>query len=500
MTKQQEWVALVTSIHVNKYDYSLVTYTGIHSKVDIICPEHGIFKQSPQNHKKCGCPACGELKQLETKKQTIYPSRKKGRSYYIGKAKKKHNNMYNYSAVTNNDIGSKDAIVIICHDHGEFTQTVGDHIRGNGCPQCGQLSRINNTKKGKGFFVDTANNIHDYKYDYSLVSDNCKLKDYVEIICSDHGIFKQTFCAHIHKQTGCPHCGTLNRAKYRGSSAPENEIYDFLNILNVLVIKNDRNLIYPLELDFVLPDYNIAIEFNGLYWHSEKMGKGRQYHLNKTKICNNKGYQLLHIFEDEWVHKRNQVQRKLKHLLRKNDEDRVFARKCCYQEVPSADKKAFFDRHHIQGNGPGSITYGLYFDNQLIACMSFIKKLHGVYYLNRYATSCHVVGGFSKLLYYFKINNTWNKLISFADLRWSDGGLYINTNWTKDSILPPDYSYIKNNTRVHKFNYRRKYLPKLLKHFDPNLSETTNCDNNNVLRIWDCGKIKFIQTNRGYKK
>jgi hypothetical protein len=87
-------------------------------------------------------------------------------------------------------------------------------------------------------------------------------------------------------------------------------------------------------------------------------------------------------------------------------------------------------------------------------------------------------------------------LISFADLRWSNGNLYENTGWELDSVLPPDYYYATNNLeRIHKFNYRRKNLPKLLKYFDPELSERENCDNNGILRIWDCGKLRYIINN-----
>jgi hypothetical protein len=115
------------------------------------------------------------------------------------------------------------------------------------------------------------------------------------------------------------------------------------------------------------------------------------------------------------------------------------------------------------------------------------------HYLNRYATNCRVPGGFSKLLKYFQTNYEWQQLISFADLRWSNGGLYEKTGWKLDSILPPDYYYSPDGrNRYHKFNYRRKNLPKLLKDFDPELSERENCNNNGILRIWDCGKLRYI--------
>lgn len=125
--------------------------------------------------------------------------------------------------------------------------------------------------------------------------------------------------------------------------------------------------------------------------------------------------------------------------------------------------------------------------------MTWIKQSNAQYTLNRYATSCRVPGGFSKLLTHFKKTYTWKTLVSFADLRWSDGNLYYQTGWHHDSTLRPDYYYSPDgHQRFHKFNYRRQNLSKLLTHFDPHLSETENCKNNGILRIWDCGKLRFI--------
>ena len=278
-------------------------------------------------------------------------------------------------------------------------------------------------------------------------------------------------------------------------STQEREVKEYLETLGVCVEVNNRSLISPYELDIVMPDHSLAIEYCGLFWHSEQRGKHKNYHKNKLEACNKKGIQLLTIFSDEWINKKYIVKQKLKVMLGLN-RDRLSARSCTICEVSSADKKQFFDGNHIQGSGPGSISFGLKHNNELVACMSFIHSDNDVYTLNRYATSKGIVGGFSKLLSHFKRTVKWKEIVSFADLRWSMGGVYKKTGWTVDKILPPDYSYSQDgHTRTHKFNYRRKYLPKLLKHFDPALSETQNCDANNVLRIWDCGKIRFILVN-----
>lgn len=279
----------------------------------------------------------------------------------------------------------------------------------------------------------------------------------------------------------------------------EKQISQFLTEYSVEHSINNRDIISPLELDIYIPTYKLAIEYCGLYWHSEQQGKGRQYHKRKYEMCKDKGIQLLTIFEDEWVERQAQVKQKITSLLNKSNTIKVFARNTTIVELSTSEKDTFFNANHIQGTGPGSITYGLKYNNQIVAAMCWIKQ-QTQWVLNRYATCCRVPGGFSKLLYHFQCCTQWSTLVSFADLRWSVGNLYEKTGWTLHSILPPDYFYSPDgHTRIHKFNYRRKNLPTKLKKFDPSLSETENCKANNILRIWDCGKHRYVLINPQHK-
>ena len=281
--------------------------------------------------------------------------------------------------------------------------------------------------------------------------------------------------------------------QYFYQSTGEKEVGAYIKSKNIQIQEGRRDIISPYELDIYIPDHNLAIEYCGLYWHSEQQGKDKHYHKRKHDMCKALGIQLLTIYEDEWMQQKTQIQNKLLSLLNISSHS-IYARQTNIKNVNTKDKVLFFNNHHIQGNGPGSIHIGLYCDNDMVSCMSFIKQKNDVYYVNRYATSCRVIGGFSKLLKYFKTNYEWKTLISFADQRWSDGNLYEQTGWTLDTIIPSDYYYSPDGVnRFHKFNYRRKNLPKLLKDFDPNLSERQNCINNGVLRIWDCGKLRYVQ-------
>lgn len=281
--------------------------------------------------------------------------------------------------------------------------------------------------------------------------------------------------------------------KHFYTSTSEREIADFLRAHVNNIITNDRTIIQPLELDIVLPDQNIAIEYCGLYWHSEQQGKDKYYHQRKLQQCIANNIRLLTIFSDEWEQHSDIIKTKLLSILQCDTNPSIYARKCTIVSVPINIKHQFYDNNHIQGNGPGSINIGLEYEGRLVACMSFIQQQNNQYILNRFATNCKVVGGFSKLLNYFKNNYEWEEIVSFADLRWSAGELYQKTGFILDKTIPPDYYYSSDgHTRVHKFNYRRKYLPQLLVEFDPMESERTNCDNNNILRIWDCGKLRYV--------
>jgi hypothetical protein len=224
------------------------------------------------------------------------------------------------------------------------------------------------------------------------------------------------------------------------------------------------------------------------------------YHANKYNICKSKGIRLFTIFADEWEYKQDIVIKALRHKFHKNTNDVIFARKCTVVNIDTSTKDVFLNTYHMQGTGPGSLTYGLVDPlGKLVAVVTFIRQQHQQFVLNRYATASHVVGGFSKLLKHFESNNTIYRIITFADLRWSEGQLYTTNGFTQQlTQLPPDYQYIIGNKRYHKFGFRHKLLPKKLQNYDPNITEIANCEANNIYRIYDCGKLKFIKEVNNY--
>jgi len=246
------------------------------------------------------------------------------------------------------------------------------------------------------------------------------------------------------------------------------------------------------ELDILVPSKNLAIEYNGLYWHSSKF-KDKGYHLSKTRECEKQGIRLIHIMEDEWNNRREQVINMLKNILGVATQERVFARKTDVISKTSVDVSEFLEANHIQGSTNGSIIYGLEYNGEMVATMVFTKYDDG-FLLSRYATSCSVIGGFSKLLKYFINKHSPKRIVSFADKRYSVGGVYLKNGFNHVYDTPPDYKYILNGRRFHKKNFRHGNWLKDLPNYDSNLSERMNTESHGIYRVYDCGLMKFVWT------
>lgn len=283
------------------------------------------------------------------------------------------------------------------------------------------------------------------------------------------------------------------------SSHKEEELFTYIRDIipdDIIVLRNDKNLLQGKEIDILIPDYNIGIEFNGLYWHSESQGKHRNYHKDKYLQAQQKGVQLITIWEDDWDENKNIVQSMLAYKLGLNTNKRVYARKTSIQHIDIDTARDFMNNYHIQGYTQGSYYLGMYdYTGELVA-VSIWRKNKKALYLDRYATSAQVVGGMGKFLsYVIKQSCTWgfNEIITFSDHEVSDGGLYKTLGFNKDKELKPDYKYVVGKKRIHKFNYRRKRFENDLKLiYDENLSESEMARLNGIDRVWDCGKTRWI--------
>jgi hypothetical protein len=283
-------------------------------------------------------------------------------------------------------------------------------------------------------------------------------------------------------------------------SKDEVDIKNLITSFGFTVIERDRKILNGMEIDLMVSDLNLGIEYNGNKFHTEYYGgKYPNYHLDKLKISNSKGFGLIQIFEDEWILKKDIVINKIKHILGVSSGKKIGARKCKIKEILTNEKNNFLEQYHIQGADTASIKLGAFYENELIAVMTFKNITIKDFELTRFATNYNYIipGIASKLLKYFIRHYQPKKIINFADRRWTikkDDNLYTKLNFKLIEVTRPDYKYyntkIHRYKRYHKFQFRRKNL---IKKYDinPNLTEKEMMKELGYDRIWDCGLFKY---------
>lgn len=302
---------------------------------------------------------------------------------------------------------------------------------------------------------------------------------------------KQEFRRTVHDMcTRPPHPPIAN------ASGGEREIYNFIKeFYTGPIIQHSRSVIYPLELDIYMPELKIGIEFNGIYWHSEKKKPDKNYHQTKYLLAKEKNITLIMVWEDDYKKNPELIKQSIRSKMGYDDRERTYARNTTLYHSTYREAKEFCKQYHIQGSTTGSHYIGLKDKSGTIVAMSIWKKLGKELRLERYCTKTHVIGGLSKLLKEAKIIATQEKLINiitFADLSTGYTGTYEKLGFDVASHIKPDYKYVYKEKRIHKFNFRKhKFMtnPNLL--FEPGKTEKELAELNGLLKIWDCGKIKY---------
>ena len=325
------------------------------------------------------------------------------------------------------------------------------------------------------------------------------------ICSSDYDINRSLFrYRSMNEISPCTICNPINSS----DSYKEKELVSFIkSICDDEILENDRSLINPKELDVYIPKLKLAIEFNGLYWHSSEF-TDMKYHLNKTKSCNEKDVELIHIFEDEWLYKRNIVESILKTKF--NIYDRViFGRKCVIKEIDSKNYKNFCNKNHIQGSVNSSVKLGLFYENELVSVMSFgqlrkslgSNKKEGIYEMLRFCSKLNtlVIGGASKLFKFFVEKYNPIEIISFSDKRYFNGNLYEKLGFNLLCETSPNYFYFSGDLkRENRFKYRKDVL--VSDGYDKNKSETEIMKERGFYKIWDCGNKKWVWNQKTHEK
>lgn len=299
----------------------------------------------------------------------------------------------------------------------------------------------------------------------------------------------------------CRKCNPITK-----NSSLEQKIKDFLNEKNIKHIDSDRKILDGKEIDVYIPEYNLGIEINGNYYHSEISGdKSKLYHIGKTIESNKRGINLIQFYEDEILLKTDIVLSKISSKLNLNKT--IYGRKCIIREISKKESMVFLNENHLQGDTIDKIRYGLFFNMELVSVITFGNKRKSLgnknkkqdeYELIRFCNKkyVNVIGGFSKLLKFFIKSFNPSKIETFADIRWSginpNNTVYCKNGFKFINQTPPNYWYIKTDkyiNRHHRFVFRKDILVK--EGFDKNLTEWEIMKIKGYDRIWDCGSLKF---------
>ncbi len=483
----KEHLETAKKVHNNIYDYSKVIYTGCDDKVIIGCKKHGDFKMLLDSHatQKQGCPKCANEKNGESRSLKL--------NDFIECSIKNHKNLYSYESVILKNGSSK--VKIFCKKCDiYFIQEAKVHMAGAGCTTCyherSAIARALTTEE----FIYKSQQVHGiHKYDYSMTKYiNSRMK--VKIKCNDcNYIFKTIPSDHMGKASGCPKCANL-------ISKPEKEIVEFIQSLDIEVEEGTRDIIKnpnngrKWELDIFLPEHNIAIEFNGVYFHSTARKSNINFHKEKTDVCLEKGIFLLHIFEDDFNAKKDFIFSRIKHLLGKSKT--ILSENTKLKIINITLASQFLNKNHLHGATKATFYYGLFYENRLISVAGFLKgrkhtKNNNMYELVRYASNEIVIGSLNKMLKEFKRNFS-EILYTFCDNSFDNIQDYLNIGFIQTEEIAPDYKYLINSKRESKFKWKKKDIKsKLPRFYKENKTVEEMMIEAKKYKIYDCGKTRL---------
>lgn len=452
-------------------------------KVEFFCLDHGAYTQVVSDHidyktgnMKQGCPKCGILKSSNTRKEVRKQKRPDYPQWFIDDLAYDEDKI----KAKNKDFSWSEKVDFLCPIHGKYTQRIDAHMdtttltKKQSCPKCGKVKEIESRKKTNAdkrpdypqWFIDEL--AHESDKDRAR-ENTISSSEYLDFLCPIHGVYNQCVGNHITLSTGepdskCPHC--KQKLSYN-----EKEIYEYIKTLypnveerNRDTVKNDSTNRF-LELDVFCRGKGIAIEYNGSLWHGEKFSKDKYYHLNKFKLCEDKGIRLISIFDKDWFENKEKIKAFLKDIF--SEKIKIQGRKTVVKNITNKDANTFYNLYHLK-NGDNSIlvSYGLYFKDELVSVMSFSKPKFGKqenieWDLSRYCVKpCYsVIGGAEKLFNAFVNEYNPSSIVTYSDNDYFSGDVYNRLGFVFSNYTDLPYYWAKDN---HFFS-RQQCQVKILK-------------------------------------
>lgn len=308
-------------------------------------------------------------------------------------------------------------------------------------------------------------------------------------IAQDLGLVQSTVTKAAQEQN-------ITERSPSSQSRMEREFY--YEVSSHCLVRNTRSVLESgQELDFWFPEHNVAVELNGLYYHSE-IHKPKTYHKDKLQEASRLGVRLIQIWEHEWY---DQTKREIVLSMVRNAlgdvRDKVRASKCDLVCLTHSQYRDFCEANHIQGSVRSPHRYGLMHKNKLVAVMGFGQSRFekDTTELHRFAVALNtrVYGAASKLFQYAVSQHNWDRVVSYCDLRYGTGNLYKAIGFVYQRTTNPNYFYYRQvhdtrYTTLSRHQAQKHKLPDLLgSSFDPSLTEAKNMNQNRYFRVYDCG-------------
>jgi hypothetical protein len=276
----------------------------------------------------------------------------------------------------------------------------------------------------------------------------------------------------------CAECGETSektlQAFERGSlcmrchpsstSRAEIEIGDFVRDCGYEVSRNNRRFIAPKEIDVLVESRGFALEYEGLFWHSEESGKSPRAHLHKTQECARRDVILLRVYADQWRDRRPVVESMIRHRLGCTSR-RIHARKCSVVDVSSKEAMQFMAVSHLYGHTVHRRAFGLMHDGELVSVVTLRvprqrgHRTQGLVEIARFASALNTVvsGGFQRILPHVRkwaSQSGFKGIISYADLDTGTGGVYQKAGFQVAGETGPAYWYTNGTSRIDRFKFR----------------------------------------------
>lgn len=469
------------------------TYINSGSKVDIICEQHGrstiragtiIFNS--EGRTQYGCKRCAD--------EGVGASRILPFDKFVEQVQEKFGkNAVEY--LPEGYTGLNGNITYVCPKHGKVTAAAFHHSKAAlPCKFCATERRSVNARIPFEQFLEKSRKIHGDRYDYAEDSYTA-MSESTNIVCKVHGEFSQLPSDHVTSKAGCPKCAC-------SISKGEIELKEFLEGAG-LEINHQFRYEGRKEFDILANSHNIAIEYDGVLWHSTKF-RDRETQLLKARNAKELGVSLVRIFEDEWLNRKEQVKSLLLARFGIHDGERVFARKCAVREISNYEAKKFLETHHVQGWCHSGICFGLFREQECVAVMVFKSSMSGRYQagsgefeLARYASKGLVVGGAGKLLKHFIRTCNPSRIVSFSEKRLFSGKLYESLGFEREAEVAPSYTYIYPGKclRHHKSGFQLARLRvKFPDVFKDGMTEEEICAAAGYYRCYDDGKVRWALT------